>query len=107
MSEPCIAVRYEKTNGVARVTIEVENALHEHPAVIECAIVGRTVQVRGARVQAFVRLQQHVSEADLKAFCALRVADYKVPGSFTFSADLLPRNAGGKILKRVLRERIV
>ncbi|NNM74124.1 class I adenylate-forming enzyme family protein [Enterovirga aerilata] len=92
--------------GFKIASLEVENALHEHSAVIECAIVGRPVEVLGERVHAFVRLAQPVAEDELKAFCRARLADYKVPESFTFTTDPLPRNAGGKVLKRLLRERM-
>ena len=40
----------------------------------------------------------------LKAFCASRLSDYKVPESFTLSDTPLPRNANGKLVKRELRD---
>ncbi|MDB5511771.1 MAG: putative O-succinylbenzoate--CoA ligase [Enterovirga sp.] len=92
--------------GFKIASIEVENALHEHPSVIECAVVGRPVEVLGERVHAFIRLQEPVPEDELKSFCASRVADYKVPEGFTIWPDPLPRNAGGKVLKRILREQL-
>ena len=49
-----------------------------------------------------------VHEAEtLRRFCAERLADYKVPESFTVSHIPLPRNANGKLLKRVLREELL
>jgi long-chain acyl-CoA synthetase len=86
--------------------IEVENALHEHPAVQECAVVGKPCPVLGERVHAFVTLRQQVTESELIAFCASRLSDYKVPESFTLSPTPLPRNANGKLMKRVLREQL-
>jgi O-succinylbenzoic acid--CoA ligase len=44
--------------------------------------------------------------AGLRAHCAARLADYKVPEAITWSASPLPRNANGKMLKRLLRERL-
>ena len=43
----------------------------------------------------------------LQAFCAERLADYKVPETFTVSAEPLPRNANGKLLKREMREQLL
>jgi O-succinylbenzoic acid--CoA ligase len=45
-----------------------------------------------------------VNEAELGAYCVERLADYKVPESFTVLDQPLPRNSNGKILKRALRE---
>jgi O-succinylbenzoic acid--CoA ligase len=75
------------------------------PGVVEAAIVGRPCPVLGERVHAFVHLQPTltVDEAALRAHCAASLADYKVPETFTFSPDPLPRNANGKLMKRVLR----
>jgi O-succinylbenzoic acid--CoA ligase len=87
--------------------IEVENALYEHPAVQECAVVGKPCPVLGERVHAFITLRKHASDAELAAFCASRVSDYKVPESFTLSATPLPRNANGKLMKRALREQLL
>jgi long-chain acyl-CoA synthetase len=85
--------------------IEVENALSDHPDVVECAVVGRPDPVLGERVQAFVVPRGAApSAADLKAFCAERLSDYKVPEIISFLRDPLPRNPNGKVLKTVLRQ---
>jgi long-chain acyl-CoA synthetase len=47
-----------------------------------------------------------VSADALRAFCAAHLADYKVPETFTLQQEPLPRNANGKAIKRVLRERL-
>jgi long-chain acyl-CoA synthetase len=91
--------------GYKIYTIEVENALCAHPAVLECAVVAKPCPVLGQRVHAFVALRDPgASAAELKAFCAARLSDYKVPESFTLSDTPLPRNANGKLVKRTLRE---
>jgi long-chain acyl-CoA synthetase len=74
--------------------------------VLECAIVGRADPVLGERVHAFVvpREGAVVTEEMVRAFCAERIADYKVPETVTIRAELLPRNANGKLQKQVLRE---
>jgi O-succinylbenzoic acid--CoA ligase len=94
--------------GFKIYSVEVENVLLEHPAVIESAIVGKPCPVLGERVHAFVFLKAGVAiQADeLRRLCAARLADYKVPESFTLTHTPLPRNANGKLLKRELRAQI-
>jgi O-succinylbenzoic acid--CoA ligase len=91
--------------GYKVYSVEVENVLSHHPAVLESAIVGRPCPVLGERVHAFVSLKAPATEEELKGYCAERLADYKVPESFTLRHEPLPRNANGKLLKRALRER--
>jgi long-chain acyl-CoA synthetase len=90
--------------GYKIYTIEVENALYEHPAVQECAVVSKPCPVLGERVHAFVALKNPgTSAVELKDFCKARLSDYKVPESFTLSDTPLPRNANGKLLKQAMR----
>ena len=94
--------------GYKIYTIEVENALYAHPAVLECAVVAKPCPVLGERVHAFVALREPgeagvVAQA-LAAHCAALLSDYKVPESFTLSDTPLPRNANGKLVKRELRD---
>ena len=95
--------------GFKIYSVEVENVLLEHPAVIESAIVGKPCPVLGERVHAFVCLAEGSAtrDDDLRAFCAERLADYKVPESFTLTTDPLPRNANGKLLKRAMRTQLL
>jgi O-succinylbenzoic acid--CoA ligase len=93
--------------GYKIYTIEVENALYEHPDVVESAVVAKPCPVLGERVHAFVTLRQDgTSEALLRDHCAQRLSDYKVPESITLSTTPLPRNANGKVLKRALRDQL-
>ena len=85
-------------------SVEVENVLGHHPAVLESAIVGKPCPVLGERVHAFVALKAPASAEELRRFCGERLADYKVPESFTLLDEPLPRNANGKLLKRALRD---
>ncbi|KEJ96471.1 Acyl-CoA synthetase (AMP-forming)/AMP-acid ligase II [Pseudosulfitobacter pseudonitzschiae] len=86
---------------------EVENALTAHPAVIECAAIGRPDPVLGEKMQVFVHSSDPNLDAEtIKAFCAARLADYKTPDFVTFSAEPLPRNANGKIVKKALRDMV-
>jgi long-chain acyl-CoA synthetase len=93
--------------GYKIYSIEVENVLAQHPAVIESAIVPKPDPVLGELVHAFVVLdRQGVSIADLRAHCAEALSDYKVPTGFTVLNSPLPRNANGKVLKTALQRRL-
>lgn len=94
--------------GYKVFSVEVENVLSHHPGVLESAIIARPCPVLGERVHAFVARKDGaaITESELKTFCAGRLADYKVPETFTLLDEPLPRNANGKLLKRVLRERL-
>ena len=85
--------------------IEVENALHEHPAVIDAALVAIPHHSLGEEPGAVVTLKPGTaaSEDELRAFVAERLAAFKVPVKILFSADMLPRNPTGKILKSELK----
>ena len=86
-------------------SVEVENVLAAHPGVLESAIIGRPCPVLGERVHAFVtRRDPDLQAPALAAFSAERLADYKVPETFTLLDVPLPRNANGKLLKRALRD---
>jgi acyl-CoA synthetase (AMP-forming)/AMP-acid ligase II len=93
--------------GFKIYSVEVENVLASHPAVAEAAVIAKPCPVLGERVHAVVVPRPGTTTpepADLRSRCAAALADYKVPESFTFRADPLPRNAGGKVLKRALRD---
>lgn len=88
---------------------EVEGALGAHPAVREVAVIGAPDQKWGEAVQAVVVLHesQSASADELKAWCKQRLAGFKCPRSVVFIADAdMPRTATGKILHRVLRQRL-
>jgi len=91
--------------GYKIYSIEVENVLMAFPGVLEAAVVGRPCPVLGQRVHAFVYAPGGRPDDDaVRAHCTARLADYKVPESLTWVDAPLPRNANGKIMKRVLRE---
>ena len=85
-------------------SVEVENTLVGFPGVIEAAAVGVPCPVLGERVHAFVHATQPAPDpAAMKAWCAERLSDYKVPETITVRPEPLPRNANGKLLKREMR----
>src|ERR1700722_4644506 len=86
--------------------VDVEAVLHDHPAVLDAAVVGMPHKVLGEDVAAFVVLTPGSSATpeELRAHTAERLADYKVP-RYIEIVDELPRNATGKVLKPELRER--
>jgi fatty acid CoA ligase FadD36 len=95
-------VDFIKTGGFRVGAGEVEAALLAHPAVREAAVVGRPHPDLGQEIVAYV-VASGVDEADLIAFVATRLSRHKRPRRIVF-ADSLPRNALGKIQKRLLRD---
>jgi len=83
---------------------EVEETLKKHPAVKEAAVVGIPDTHHGEISVAVMEVdpQFQVSASELKKFCHLHEAAYKIPKFFEFW-DSLPRNSTGKILKREIR----
>ena len=86
-------------------SIEVEQAIAAHPAVLECAVVGIPHPYWGERPKAFVTLNEGATaEAEqIIAFCRERLAHYKCPDSVEFGS--LPKTSTGKTQKFVLRQR--
>ena len=85
---------------------EVENALHQHAAVVECAVIGVPDEKWGERVHAIARLKpgEAVSAEALIAHCHQLIANYKCPRSLEFRQEPLPLSGAGKILKTDLRK---
>jgi long-chain acyl-CoA synthetase len=89
--------------------VEVENALYEHPAVIDAAVVGIPHRTLGEEPGAIVTLKAgaEASEEELRAFVAERIAAFKAPVRIMTQYEMLPRNPAGKILKAQLRKRFL
>ena len=93
------------SGGVNIYPAEIEAVLHAHPSVLDAAVIGVPDEQWGESVKAVVQLRAGatVSEDELIAFCAERLASYKKPRSIDFAGEL-PRDAAGKLLKRRIRE---
>ena len=85
-------------------SIEVEQAISAHPAVLECAIVAVPHERWGERPKAFVTLKDGATAnaEEIIAFCRQRLAHFKCPDAITFGP--LPKTSTGKVQKFVLRE---
>jgi len=87
-------------------SLEVEEVLYKHPAVMEAAVVARPDERWGETPHAFITLKPNappVTEADIVAWCRTHLAHYKCPRFVSFGA--LPKTSTGKIQKFELRER--
>jgi acetyl-CoA synthetase len=89
-------------------TMEVESALVEHPAVAEAAVVGRTHELKGQAIAAFVTLRDKTKQSpalrdELREFVAKKIGALARPDDILFSADL-PKTRSGKIMRRLLRD---
>ena len=91
--------------GYKVYSVEVENVLLGCPGVLEAAVIAGPCPVLGERVHAVVNVDPALyDEAATRERCRIALADYKVPETLVVHDGPLPRNAGGKLLKRVLRE---
>lgn len=92
-----------KSGGYKISALEVEEALREHPAVAECAVVGIEDPEWGQRVAAAVvpREGRSLELAELRAWARERLAAYKLPSRLLLLPEL-PRNAMGKVNKPAL-----
>ncbi len=86
-------------------SIEVEQTIAAHPAVLECAVIGVPHPHWGERPKAFVTLNgtATATQQEIIAFCRERLAHYKCPETIEFGP--LPKTSTGKIQKFVLRDR--
>jgi long-chain acyl-CoA synthetase len=85
--------------------LEVENAIYEHPDVMDAAVVGIQHPVLGEEPAAVVRLAagSRADEDEMRQHVAARIAKFKVPVRVLFLDENLPRNANGKIMKADVR----
>jgi len=93
------------SGGESISSIEIEDALHQHPAVMACAVVAMPHPRWGETPLAYVELKPNATAtaAELIAHCRGLLAGYKVPNEVHF--EQIPKTSTGKILKFQLRER--
>ena len=85
---------------------EVEDALYQHAAIVECAVIGIPNERWGEAVHAVVRLHENMkaSADEIIAHCHKLIAGFKCPRGVDFVTDPLPLSGAGKILKTELRK---
>ncbi|WP_037647596.1 class I adenylate-forming enzyme family protein [Streptomyces flavidovirens] len=85
--------------------VEVESVLHDHPDVLDAAVLGVPHPVLGEEVAAVVQLRPGATAGadELRAHVGKHLAAFKVPAHLLVRDEPLPRNATGKVLKRELR----
>ena len=89
-------------------TMEVESALVDHPRVAEAAVVGKTHEIKGQAVAAFVTLKEGTKPSpalvdELKEHVTRKIGALARPDQILFAADL-PKTRSGKIMRRLLRD---
>ena len=97
-----------KTGGFRVGPYEVENVLMEHPAVVECSVIGVPDALRGQAIKAVVVLGQGYApskelELEIKEFCNRKLAEYKWIRIIEFTEEM-PKTISGKIQKNVQRK---
>jgi long-chain acyl-CoA synthetase len=90
--------------GVNVYPREIEEVLHTHPAVVDCAVFGVPDERLGEQLHAVVEVREPVPPDELREHCRTHLADYKVPATVEL-IDELPRQPNGKVLKRLLRDK--
>jgi acetyl-CoA synthetase len=89
-------------------TMEVESALVDHPQVAEAAVVGRSHEIKGQAISAFVTVKEGVKHSEmladeLKQHVVQKIGAIARPDDILFAADL-PKTRSGKIMRRLLRD---
>ena len=95
------------SKGINIYPREIEEVVYRYEGVDSCAVVGIKDELQDEDVIAFVQLQEgvHVGEKELKVYLKEHLANFKIPKHIYFVEEL-PKNAAGKVLKRVLKEQI-
>lgn len=89
-------------------TMEVESALVDHPAVAEAAVIGKTHEIKGQGICAFVTIKSDVQVTEstideLKAHVGIKIGPIARPDDIILTAEL-PKTRSGKIMRRLLRD---
>ena len=84
-----------------RAPAEIEAVLTGHPLIREAAVLGVPSAEYGEEGVAFVVTKAKITAAEIREYCATRLAGYKVPGR-TVLVEEIPRNVGGKVIREAL-----
>lgn len=100
-----LSVDIIKSGGEKISALEIEDALRQHPAISECAVVGVEDDMWGEAVAAAVMTTagSSLSLAELREWASDRLSNYKIPKKMKVVPDF-PRNAMGKVMKPALKE---
>ena len=83
---------------------EIEEQLYQHPAIVECSVIGRPDTVFGEKTVAYVaKKDPDLTEEAVREYCQEKLSEYKVPDYICF-IDQIPKSGTGKILKTALKE---
>ena len=95
------------SKGINIYPREIEEVLMNHPAVKAAAVIGMKDEKSGEVPVAYIELEEgvKVSESEIRRYLKEHLANFKIPKAIHFIEEL-PKNATGKVLKRVLKERI-
>jgi long-chain acyl-CoA synthetase len=94
-----------KVRGFQVAPAEIEAVLHGHPAVEDCAVFGVPDAAHGEAIVAAVKTGRAVDADELAGLVTDRLASYKRPSQVVFVSEI-PRLPSGKVLRRVLKERL-
>jgi acetyl-CoA synthetase len=89
-------------------TYEVESALVDHTSVAEAAVIGKTHEIKGQGISAFVTLKEGIQASDalkqeLMAHVAMKIGSIAKPDDIFFTSEL-PKTRSAKIMRRLLRD---
>jgi acyl-CoA synthetase (AMP-forming)/AMP-acid ligase II len=95
------------TGGRNVYSAEVEQAIADHPDVIDVAVVGHPDPEWGETIVAYLTTVDgsDLTPASIRQYCTSRIADYKIPREFIFAP--IPRNGAGKVQKHLLRDKLI
>lgn len=93
-------------NGVNIYPREIEIVLSNHPAVVDCAVLGIPDDRFGETLAAVVELRSPVSDEELRAHCCAALANFKCPQTFE-RRQRVPRDPNGKVRKKELRNELL
>ena len=95
-----------KYKGYTIAPAEIEAIIYEHPAVKECAVIGKSDTIAGEIPKAFVVLKEgcNVTGEEIMEFCERKISPYKKVREVEFISEI-PKTTVGKVLRKSLKEK--